>query len=124
MWKKVYFNTLSVEHSGVKSTLVKMPNSSEYAGYKFWHPTKLIRPAGGNGYHATLSYTDEFVFKLFKGVKNKTTLEINAEEFEHAFGKCNDTIKHSDTYDKESYLIIDEPEKITADVVINEELRK
>ena len=31
-----------------------------YAGYKFWHPSKLIRH-GRNSYAVSLGYTDDFL---------------------------------------------------------------
>lgn len=91
-WKNININSNQIETDTGKSVLIKMPNNSEYAGYMFWHPSKLVR----NGRHSasySLGYTDEFIFKLKKygnGKWNKREviheIEISAEEFEEAFG--------------------------------------
>lgn len=121
-WKSITFNKQNIEFETAKAVLIKMPNRSDYAGYLFWHPAKLVREVGGNGYHVSFSYTDEFEFKIFKQSKTrKITAEaiLSAEEMEEAF-----EIVNSQLSDDESYLEITEPAKVDATVDIVEELRK
>lgn len=127
MWKNIEINVQNIETKTEKAVLIKMPNKSNYAGYKFWHPSKLVR-YGSNSYARNIGYTDDFTFKLFKngnGKHNKldvvNEIEIGIEEFEQAFGYMNDCTRPKES--KESYLIVEEPEKIEKEIEIKEELK-
>lgn len=126
MWKNIEINIQNIETDTGKATLIKMPNKSKYAGYKFWHPSKLVR-YGSNSYARSLGYTDDFKFKLFKngnGKYNKfdkiSEIEISVEEFEEAFDCMNDCTRAKSN---ETYLIIEEPEKVEKEIEIEEELK-
>ncbi len=126
MWKNIEINLQNIEFETEKATLIKMPNKSEYAGYKFWHPSKLIR-YGSHSYARSLSYTNDFTFKLFKNGKGKHNkfdivdkIEIGADEFEEAFDIMSENIRDKN---EETYLIVNEPEKITKKVEIAECLK-
>lgn len=128
MWKNININIQNIEYETGKATLIKMPNNSDYAGYKFWHPSKLIRP-GKNSYAVSLGYTDDFLFRLFKngnGKYNKKEIideiEIDVEEFEEVFGIMDKNIQ-APKIDKESYLIVKEPEKLDIEVKVRDELK-
>lgn len=123
MWKSIKFNAQNIEFETAKAVLIKMPNKSDYAGYMFWHPSKLVRTVGGNGYFMSFSYTDEFEFKVFKQNKNrKITAEeyLSSEDMEVAFEIVNEKLSEND----ESYLEVTEPVKIDKEVEIIEELKK
>lgn len=123
MWKSIKFNAQNIEFETAKAVLIKMPNKSDYAGYMFWHPSKLVRTVGGNGYFMSFSYTDEFEFKVFKQNKSrKITAEeyLSSEDMEVAFEIVNEKLSEND----ESYLEVTEPVKIDKEVEIIEELKK
>lgn len=126
-WKNININLQNVETETEKAVLIKMPANSEYKGYSFWHPKKLVRK-GKHSYAVSLGYTDEFKFSLKKygkGKWNKSEViaekEITVEEFENAFSKTDKNITAGKT--DESYLIVEEPEKIDKEVFIKEELK-
>ena len=123
MWHKVYFNSQNIEHETAKAVLVKMPNKSEYAGYKFWHPTKLVREEGGKGYHMSFSFTEEFQFTIRKyGQNRQVTAEkiIGWDEMLEAFEQVNEQIGGHE----ETYLEVAEPDKVDKTVKIREELTR
>ena len=127
MWKNIQINVQNIETDTGRATLIKMPSKSKYAGYKFWHPSKLVR-YGSNDYAIRIGYTDEFTFKLLKFGKGKhnkfdviNEIEINAEEFEDVFECMRDCTRAKDK--EESYLIIEEPEKVEKEIKIEEELK-
>lgn len=122
-WKSIKFNAQNIEFETAKAVLIKMPNKSDYAGYMFWHPSKLVRTIGGKGYFKSFSYTDEFEFKVFKTGKNRNvTAEVflSPEEIEEAFEIVNEQLSGTDEY----FLEVTEPTKIDDEVEIREELRK
>ena len=126
MWKNIEINIQNIENDTGKAALIKMPNKSKYAGYKFWHPSKLVR-YGSNSYARSIGYTDTFTFKLKKygnGKYNKfdviNEVEISVEEFEEAFECMKDCTRSKED---NSYLIIEEPKKIDKDVEIDEALK-
>ena len=127
MWKNIEINLQNIEGETEKATLIKMPNKSKYAGYKFWHPSKLIR-RGSNSYARSIGYTDSFTFKLKKygnGKWNKNEVidekEISVEEFEEAFGCMKSCTRPKDN--EESYLIVEEPEKVEKEIEVDGELK-
>lgn len=127
MWKNIEINLQNIETETEKAVLIKMPNNSNYAGYKFWHPSKLVR-YGSNSYARSIGYTDQFTFKLKKygnGKWNKTKVidekEISVEEFEEAFNCMKSCTRPKDN--EESYLIVEEPEKVEKEIEVDGELK-
>lgn len=123
MWKKIKFNAQNIEHETGKATLIKMPNKSEYKGYTFWHPSKLVREEGGKGYFVSFSYTDSFEFKVFKTGKNRNVLDeqfLSPSEMEEAFNVVDEQISSN----VDSFLEVKEPSKVTKEVELKEELMK
>ncbi|MEF9985429.1 MAG: hypothetical protein RR697_03605 [Malacoplasma sp.] len=126
MWKNIEINIQNIVYNTGKATLINMPRKSNYDGYSFWHSSKLIRN-GKNSYSNSLGYTEEFIFKLKKYGKGKYNsrdviyeIEISVEEFEEAFECMSECTREKENED--SYLKIEEPEKIDNEVEIEEEL--
>lgn len=120
MWKSININKQQVETETFKAMLIKMPNNSSYKGFCFWHPKKLIRE-GRRKNALSLSYTDEFVFKISKKSNGKIIEDaINVDMFEEAFDVIDSNIVSPK---KESYLIVKEPEKINKTVEVVECLK-
>lgn len=128
MWKNIQINKQNIQHDTGRTVLINCPHKSNYDGYSFWHPSKLIRD-GKHSYAVSLSYTKEFKFKLLKYGKGKwnskqviSEKEIDVEEFEEMFGVMNENIT-APKKDNESYLIVEEPEKIDLNIEVKEELK-
>lgn len=98
MWKNININKQNVKVDTGRAVLIAMPHSSDYDGFSFWHPSKLVRE-GRHSNALSISYTDDFNFKLVKYGKGKYNSrdiideqEISVEEFEEAFGVMNENI--------------------------------
>lgn len=88
-WKSVTGNSNLVQHQTDRAILIKLPKSE----LKFWHPAKLVRFSGKNGYLMKISFTDEFKFKAFRNGKGRYNrfdkieeVEMSPTEIEKAFG--------------------------------------
>lgn len=66
-WQTVEANSNLIQHRTEKSVLIKLPKSE----LKFWHPAKCVRTAGKSGYFMTISFTEDFSFKVFRNGKGK-----------------------------------------------------
>lgn len=122
MWYKINFNALNIEHETTIATLIKMPKNSNYAGYCFWHPKKLIRENEiGKGYFLTFSFDENFKFKLQKYSKSKYKKELldevvlDFEEIMNEFEAGDTTIKNIEKQKEEA-------EKITYEVIKPEKI--
>lgn len=99
MWKNININKNNIKAETERSYLIAMPHNSDYDDYSFWHPAKLVRE-GRNRSAISISYTDDFKFKLVKYGKGKWNKRdvidektIDAITFEEAFGIMNENIK-------------------------------
>lgn len=125
LWKTTYCNENQIKAETKKAVLVAMPSKSEYKGYAFWHPSKLVQN-GKASCSVKLMYTDCFEFRLKKygqGKNNKYSVvsedTITAAELEEAFSSVYISEKN-----EESYLVISEPEKLFPEKVeVLDELR-
>lgn len=63
MWHKIKISANNIEASTDKAVLIKMRRNSNYDGFVFWHPKKLVREEGTM---LTFSFNDEFKFNLKK----------------------------------------------------------
>lgn len=130
MWHKIYFNKQNIQTETSKATLIKMPHSSNYDGWLFWHPSKLVREEGGKGYHLSFSFSDTWEFKIFKQYKNKKGPEqtISIKEMKEAFGASDESIEKAkeahDAKENESYLHVSEPQPINKEVEVDESLKR
>lgn len=89
-WKHIIINDNLIETKTEKAVLIKMPHRSQYKGYVFWHPAKLVK----HNYYSNgirVAYTDDFTFRIKQysnsRFNNKVIYEkeIGAEEIETAF---------------------------------------
>lgn len=81
-WKSLEINSCFAGRKHGKSRMFYCPESSDYAGYVFWHPIKCIKKdEWGETYY--IRYNDDWKFRL---TANGGALEENltAEEFEKA----------------------------------------
>lgn len=98
-WKSININDNLIKASTERSVLIAMPHSSQWDGYCFWHPAKLVRE-GRNSASCSVSYHEGFTFRLKKYGKGRynsreaiAESEINAADFEEAFGAVNANIQ-------------------------------
>lgn len=78
-WETVNVNESDFVKKCKNATLFAMPNGSEYEGYQFFHPNKLVHmKESDSNITFDLSYTKDFVFNLTKGEEK---VSINAETF-------------------------------------------
>ena len=121
MWTSIEISKNKIEKDTGKATLINLPNKSNYKGYSFWHPSKLVRSKGCN---FTFSFNDSFEFKIFKNGKGKYNkfdkldeITICASEIIEEFEVINDNLVTCN-----AFLEVIEPTKIKKDVKVLEEL--
>ena len=114
-WKNININKNLIIHDTGKSTLIAMPHKSDYDGWEFWFPSKLVREAFNRKDAMNIGYNDDFIFHL---KKYDTEKDINVKEFERAFCVVAGNIDASITEEPEVPLIHIpdwiEPEEINA----------
>lgn len=98
-WKNIDINTNLIKAETARSVLIAMPHSSDYDGWCFWHPAKLVRE-GRNSAAASIGYTDDFKFRLKKYGRGKWNsrevvgeMDVPASEIEAAFGIVDENIR-------------------------------
>lgn len=126
MWKKLYINKQNIKIDTGKSVLINCPNKSIYHGWCFWHPSKLVRETSYS-HLLSISYTDNFDFKLIKygkGKSNNTIIlqekHLDSKDIEDIFNPMKSNIPDKFLEDK---IIVDEPNPINPEVVIPDELK-
>lgn len=90
-WFKFPVNIQNIKHETEKAVLIAMPHNSDYDGFEFWYPKKLVRN-GSNSYEVFVSISDTFRVTL-KRVSEKTFKVLDErivgyEELLDAFGKA------------------------------------
>lgn len=115
-WKNININKNLIIHDTGKSTLIAMPHKSDYAGWEFWFPSKLVREAFNRKDAMNIGYNDDFIFHL---KKYDTEKDIDVKEFERTFCVVAGNIDASIMEEPEVPLIHIpdwiEPEATTAD---------
>lgn len=115
MWHKILLNRQNMQKEYDTSALIKMPSKSNFRGCYFFHPLKLVRTEGHKGYLISISYTDGWIFKIYKNgeLVEEVDGDIMAAEFQNRNYRIDDA---------DSYLEIHEPKKICTPVEIDKEL--
>lgn len=85
-WNKVIISINNIEAETDKAVLIKMKHNSNYDGFVFWHPAKLVR-AEDKMFSFSFSFNEKFTFNLKKYGKGKYNkfdvideIEIDADE--------------------------------------------
>lgn len=123
MWNKIYFNRQNIKgYTRNGAAIIQLPNKSEYKGCVIFHPSKLVREEGHKGYMYSLSFTDDWEFKVYKDKENIDTIGIDEikDVFQNNFYD-NEGDGSPSPADK-AYLIVEEPKKIEGDVNVDESL--
>lgn len=68
IWKGIEIRESLILRETERSALIAMPRFSNYDGFTFWHPLKLVRREYGI---VSLRYTDDFQFRLQKHKKTR-----------------------------------------------------
>lgn len=89
-WHRIPVNVQNICYQTEKAFLIAMPHSSDYDGFKFWYPKKLVRE-GSHAYEVTLSVSDDMEITLRRtSEKTRQVLAeevVGAEELLEAFGQ-------------------------------------
>lgn len=98
MWHSIQINKQNIKVETSRAFLIACPHNSEYDGYCFWHPAKLVRE-GRHGNAASITYSEDFTFNLKKFGKGKYNsrevideVQLGYEEIEEIFGVMNENI--------------------------------
>lgn len=120
-WKRFTIQNNNVKFSTEKATLIKMPNNSEYKGFVFWHPSKIVKSGYYNG-ALDILFTDDFVFHLKKygsGRFNQREVleqvDITAEDMVLIFKDVSDNFDSEEVVDLVHIPEPVEPVEIEAD---------
>lgn len=98
MWKSININKQNIKAETGRAVLIACPHNSEYDGYYFWHPSKLVRDGRHNN-AVSISYTDDFTFYLKKYGQGKYNsrelldeIQLGYDELEEVFGVMDENI--------------------------------
>lgn len=97
-WKGLQINSNLIKANTGKSVLINMPHNSDYDGYAFWHPAKLVWD-GAHRAAVSIRYTDGFVFYLKKYGKGRYNsrelldeIQLAPDEMEAVFAAIDGNI--------------------------------
>ena len=127
MWKEININSNLIKRETGRAVLIALPHNSEYNGYSFWFPSKLVKK-GKNSAAVSLSYTDDFSFRFVKHGKGRYNrneaideITIAADEFEVVFEAIDSNITSPAEYNP--YETHKPREMLAEDVEVIEELK-
>lgn len=127
MWKEININKNLIKLENGRSVLIALPHNSEYNGYSFWFPSKLVKK-GKNSAAVSLSYTEDFSFRFVKHGKGRYNrnevideITIAADEFEVVFEAVDSNITSPAEYNP--YETHKPREMLAEDVEVIEELK-
>lgn len=87
MWEKIQIEKTAIIKETQRASLISIDHG-KYAGYKFWHPKKLIRFTDDTYF---VSFTAEFKFKLLKNAETSfdvlDAVELSGIEMKEYFDK-------------------------------------
>ena len=105
MWRKISVNDNNIKAETEKAVLIACPHNSDFDGYVFWHPQKLVRQRKKSSVRE-ISYTEDFTFRLKKYGKGKhnsrevlSEVEVSYEEIEDIFGSTNENLQIANPYE-------------------------
>ena len=127
MWKEININSNLIKRETGRAVLIALPHNSDYNGYSFWFPSKLVKK-GKNSAAVSLSYTDDFSFRFVKYGKGRYNrnevideITIAADEFEVVFEAVDSNITSPAEYNP--YETHKPREMLAEDVEVIEELK-
>lgn len=127
MWKEININSNLIKRETGRAVLIALPHNSEYNGYSFWFPSKLVKK-GKNSAAVSLSYTEDFSFRFVKHGKGRYNrnevideITIAADEFEVVFEAVDSNITSPAEYNP--YETHKPREMLAEDVEVIEELK-
>lgn len=98
MWKSININKQNIRTETGKAVLIACPHKSEFDGFAFWHPAKLVRVGRHRG-AVSVSYTEDFTFYLKKYGQGRYNqydvideVPVGADEIEEIFRVMDDNI--------------------------------
>lgn len=118
MWHKLFFNLNNVKGETARATVIQLPNRSDFKGCTVFHPTKLVREEGHNGYLLSMSFTDDWEWKVYKNREQIGVLD--ADDMVEIF----DNPQLGEPTKGDSFLEITEPTKINEVVEVDESLKR
>lgn len=126
MWKEININSNLIKRETGRAVLIALPHNSNYNGYSFWFPSKLVKK-GKNSAAVSLSYTEDFSFRFVKHGKGRYNrnevideITIAADEFEVVFEAVDSNITSPAEYNP--YETHKPREMLAEDVEVIEEL--
>ena len=89
MWNSININKQNIIAETSSAVLIACPHNSDYDGYSFWFPSKLVRE-GRHRNAISISYNEDFTFYLKKYGKGKHNSRSVIDEAQLAFDELEE----------------------------------